>query len=424
MIGLQEAEAQFGLQVRVAPASAAPVAPAAAQLLRHTLFLTILMSPLLFIEPSPYEAATALLAFICVLAGVTFDRKILPLAVLLIVFNAGGALPLLSLATDGEAVKYALISLYLTITTIVYACLFAQDTLRRLDIMRRAYLIAACLAALIGIAGYFGLIAEAELYGRARATFKDPNVFGPFLVLPLLFLLQSIIIQGTRLRYLMLSGIIGFALLLSFSRGAWIHFVVSAVIMLFLMFLTAPDLRTRVRLTLLTVVSIVTLAGLFAVAISFDSVGEMFQTRAKLTQSYDVGNTGRFGLQEIAVGVVLDTPAGYGPNEFGRRYGLQQHNVYLQAFLVYGWVGGFAYVTLVILTLLVGFRFAFAATPWQPYLIAALATFCGEVFEGFVIDTDHWRHFFLLLGIIWGLVAATVNRASAAREQNWRPSAP
>jgi hypothetical protein len=29
--------------------------------------------------------------------------------------------------------------------------------------------------------------------------------------------------------------------------------------------------------------------------------------------------------------------------------------------------------------------------------------------EGFVIDTDHWRHFFLLLGMIWGLAAATFN---------------
>jgi len=37
--------------------------------------------------------------------------------------------------------------------------------------------------------------------------------------------------------------------------------------------------------------------------------------------------------------------------------------------------------------------------------------FIGEVAEGFVIDTDHWRHFFLLLGIIWGLAAATFREA-------------
>jgi len=32
-----------------------------------------------------------------------------------------------------------------------------------------------------------------------------------------------------------------------------------------------------------------------------------------------------------------------------------------------------------------------------------------------VIDTDHWRHFFLLLGMIWGLAAATFRQARLAK---------
>jgi len=48
-------------------------------------------------------------------------------------------------------------------------------------------------------------------------------------------------------------------------------------------------------------------------------------------------------------------------------------------------------------------------TPWQPYLITAIAAFSGNVVEGGVIDTDHWRHYFLLLGMIWGLSVATMN---------------
>jgi len=410
LIRSPEAESYF--------AGAAPgprVAPLAVKLLHAALFLAVLASPLVFMEPSPYEAAVALLALACVVAGVKLDRKVLPLVLLLTLINVSGAMTLLPIVDNGKALTYAAISFYLAITAVVYACLFAEDSLRRLEIMRRAYLIAAFLASLIGIAGYFGFIAEAELYGRARATFKDPNVFGPFLVLPLLFLIQSILSRGTRLRYLVMFGVIGFGLLLSFSRGAWMHFIVSAVIMLALMFLTAPDVRTRMRLLLLSMVSVLALAGLFTVAISFSSVGEMFKTRAKLTQSYDVGTAGRFGLQEMAVGAALDAPNGLGPHEFGRLYGGQQHNVYLQALLVNGWAGGFAYAALVILTLLIGLRFSFINTPWQPYLISAFATFCGEVFEGFVIDSDHWRHFFLLLGIIWGIVAATANRISADR---------
>jgi positive regulator of sigma E activity len=48
-------------------------------------------------------------------------------------------------------------------------------------------------------------------------------------------------------------------------------------------------------------------------------------------------------------------------------------------------------------------------SPWQYYLLPAYAVFVGEIIEGMIVDTDHWRHFFLLLGLIWGLTVATVN---------------
>jgi hypothetical protein len=35
----------------------------------------------------------------------------------------------------------------------------------------------------------------------------------------------------------------------------------------------------------------------------------------------------------------------------------------------------------------------------------AWVSFVGHLIIGNVIDTDHWRHFFLLLGIIWGCIA-------------------
>jgi O-antigen ligase len=389
--------------------------PLTIKLLHGCLFLTILISPLVFIEPSPYEGAAGFLALACVIAGVKFDRKILPMVLLLLVFNVGAAMTLPPIMADREAVIYAGISFYLAITAVVYACLFAEDSLRRLEIMRRAYLIAAALACLAGIAGYFGYWPDAELYGRARATFKDPNVFGPFLILPLLFLMQSLLFRGLRLGSVALFGLLAFGLFLSFSRGAWGHFAFSTVVLAGLTFLTAPDVRTRVRLILLSMVSVVALAGLVGVALSFRAVNSEFEQRAKLTESYDVGSGGRFTLQKQAVEKVLEKPNGMGPHQFEHIYGLQQHNVYLQGFLVYGWTGGFAYVALLLLTVLVGLRFALVWTPWQPYLIAALAAFCGEIGEGFVIDSDHWRHFFLLLGMIWGLAAATSSAAAVPR---------
>jgi hypothetical protein len=63
----------------------------------------------------------------------------------------------------------------------------------------------------------------------------------------------------------------------------------------------------------------------------------------------------------------------------------------------------------------VGLRGLFLRTPFQPYLITATAAFSGEIAEGFLIDTDHWRHFFLLIGIVWGAAAASFKSRVACR---------
>ncbi len=401
-----------------APQSVRSASPAAVTLLHGALFLAILVSPLVFIEPSPYEAACALLALTCIAAGVKLDRKLLPLVALLLVFNVGGLVTLMlprDESSASEAAIYVVISFYMAMTAVVYACLFSEHSLRRLLILRRAYFISAFIVSLIGIAGYFGLVPGATLFGRATATFKDPNVFGPFLILPLVMLMLTIVGPAVRLRHLFLFGVLAFALLLSFSRGAWIHFAISAAVALALAFLTAPDSRTRARLVFFSILAVIGLTVFVAGAVSIGSLGEMLEQRAKLTQNYDVGNAGRFGLQERAVGAVIEHPAGMGPFEFARVYGGQQHNAYFQAFLNYGWAGGFAYVLLVILTLVIGFRQSIVATPWQPYLIAALGMYCGEVVESFVIDTDHWRHYFLALGLVWGLAVATINAKARTR---------
>ena len=44
--------------------------------------------------------------------------------------------------------------------------------------------------------------------------------------------------------------------------------------------------------------------------------------------------------------------------------------------------------------------------PWQRFYLAIFAAFLGTVGENFVIDTDHWRHFWMMLGAMWGMFAA------------------
>jgi hypothetical protein len=61
---------------------------------------------------------------------------------------------------------------------------------------------------------------------------------------------------------------------------------------------------------------------------------------------------------------------------------------------------------LVFLTVITGFRHVFVRVPWQRSYLAFFAAFLGTVGESFIIDTDHWRHFFMMLGVMWGLFAA------------------
>jgi hypothetical protein len=397
---------------------------ASARGINALLFLTILASPFVFIEPSPYEALFAVLALGCLLAGITVDRKVLPLALLLLIWNTAGLAALAPVLHDQTAITFMVISFYLAITAVLYACLFSTDVLPRLATLRTAYILAALVTALIGIAAYFNLIPGADWFTlggtRARAAFKDPNVYGPFLILPLLFLIDSIIRRGIGVGNLFCALIILFGLFLSFSRGAWAHFLLSAALMLVLMLMTARHLRFRARIIAFGIMAAVAMIGLLVLALSFDSIGAMFQERASFAQEYDVGESGRFGRQLGSLIPLLELPFGFGPIQFGHIYGQDPHNVYLNAFASYGWAGGIAYLALVLVTLGCGLRSVFIPTPWQPYLIAAFAAFAGAAVEGAVIDTDHWRHFYLLLGLIWGLVIANKN---AQRDQR-RPLPP
>lgn len=95
-------------------------------------------------------------------------------------------------------------------------------------------------------------------------------------------------------------------------------------------------------------------------------------------------------------------PLGIGPLEFAPMFGEDTHNIWLKAVLDYGWIGFIAFLTLTFLTLGIGFKLLFRNRPWQPFLLVAYATYLEHVLIGNVIDTDHWRHFYLLFRIIWG----------------------
>lgn len=404
--------------------TAANAVPLTERILLVTLFMTMLLSSVAFIEPSPQDGMMIFLWIASVIAGVKIERKVTLLIMPLVLWNVAGLMALMRIA-DGapwpyaRSLQYSVTTLYMSVAAIVYACLFAQNTMSRLASMRTAYIASAVVGAAAGISGHFHLFPGAEMFeengGRALGMFKDPNVYAPYLIWPALFVMSRLLSRGFYPRDIAILGILLGGIFLSFSRGAWANFIASAVLTLALMVLTAPTPRLRMRITMVSLAGVAGIAVFLVLLLSLDSVSTLFANRAQLIQPYDVGQGGRFRFQELALGAILDFPLGMGPFEFSRTNGQQAHNVYLQAFVVYGWVGGASYILMLLATCVIGFRAVLLATPWQPYLITAFATFAGAVGEGFIVDTDHWRHFFLLLGMVWGLSAATVKAARPQR---------
>ncbi len=395
-------------------------APGVLALQRALVWLVGASGAIVFIEPSPYELVTLIAAVLFFATGVRLKLVFIPLLLLLVLLNVGYSIGAIPLFEDPDVFNWIATSWYMAVTVFFFAMVLSEDTAARLDMLRRGLIVGAMIASLAAIAGYFNLIPGGRdlltLYERARGTFKDPNVLGAFLILPALFALQSVVTArfGKALRSALAFAIMALAILLAFSRAAWGGLILTSAFMLALMVLTSRSRGERSRIVVITVVAVILVVVLIAVLLSFDQVAEMFRQRASFDQSYDEGRFGRFGRHLLGAQMALDLPFGIGPLQFHHYFPEDTHNSYLNAFMSGGWISGISYPALVFLTVILGFRHIFVSVPWQRAYLAIFAAFLGTVGESFVIDSDHWRHFWMMLGAMWGLFAAAQPYKSAA----------
>jgi hypothetical protein len=381
------------------------------------LWLIGLSSGFVLIEPAPYEFLIAIAILVFAVTGLSVRTAHVPLMLLLILYNVSYAISVVPVIALPDTAKWTAVSCFLAITTLFFALALTEDTERRLDLLMKGYVASAVIVSAIGVLAYFRLIPSADTFifaSRAKSTFKDPNVFGPFLVLPGLILMQRVMLG--RLRDAFWNApmllLIAAALLLSFSRGAWGHFAASAVVLLGFTALTSRSAAERMRIVLFALAGAALLAVLIVVLASLPQVSGLFQERASLVQSYDAGHTGRFGRHILGALMIFDHPIGIGPLQFSKYFPEDPHNSFLDAFMAGGWLGGVTFATLVLVTLFVGLHHVFTRTPWQTTYIAVYATFVGEVGESYLIDVQHWRHYFLIMGVLWGLIAANLRLRS------------
>lgn len=377
-------------------------------------WLAVASGAVVFSEPAPVDVLT--MGLIIGLPLVRLIEVPKPLWIVTAAWGvcAAGALFASSFSPDvGKATTHSAISVYLYAGFFVMAAFVVKRPRQHTELILHAYLWAAFVAAVAGVAGYFNAFPGAfemfTKFGRAAGTFKDPNVYGPFLVPALLYALHKVLTEP--MRRVVVPGVmvlfLSFALLLSFSRGAWFNALVSIAIYAYFSLLFAPSNRQRIKMIGLGTASLIAAGGVLAIAAQTPAVGELLSERAALTHDYDVGPDGRFGGQAKAKMLIVENPLGLGAQVFAPYYHHEEpHNVYLNMFLNAGWVGGLLFIVLVWMTVLLGLRHAMRRTATQSLFVIVLAAFIGNAIEGFIIDLDHWRHFYLQMAIVWGLMLA------------------
>jgi len=309
-----------------------------------------------------------------------------------------------------DSLRSMSVRFFMAANCLLFVCLIYENPQKVLRVIWSGFIVAALISVAAGMIGYYGLgLSEIVIEnGRVRALFKDPNVYGPFLVPVVIYALARMetASQRQKLGYGALIGICAFGLLLGFSRGSFINFAISLALYFIIRIRTQRSVIKRQRV-IWTFVGLI-IGGIVVVggAASTEKVQKMLQVRMKVVQYYDTGEGGRMTRQMEVLNEIMVTPIGIGPGQSEKEMYFDQapHNVYLHVLIESGWIGGFSFFAFIIFTLYKGGRYFRIAGDVDGIDIAAYACVIGIMVQSIFIDSTHWRHLFLLIAMIWGPV--------------------
>lgn len=392
------------------------------------LWLLLALSSFVLIEPAPYDVLGSGLLVLFFIRGLRIAPGSGAPIFCLFTFVLANIVAAMCATDPVQTLRSLFIRSYMVLSWLLFTCLIYENPRRVYDIIWSGYIFAAIIAVLFGILELLKILhipttskGPANIVGlryenRMAGPFKDPNVFGPYLV-PVALYAVAKIIEGSGARRLIMGALflwVGFGIFLGFSRGSWVNLGVSFMATMTLQFYTA---RTPFQYVRLFVLGGIVLGAAFltvSFAISDASIGETFRHRAKAVQYYD---DDRFQNQKATLKYALANPIGIGPGlsqeirrgrcELSYTHGcLPPHNVFLQVLGESGWFGAMAFYGFLAMTLWRGFKFCRQPTAIQSVYIIVFACTIGTLTQSLFIDSVHWRHMYLLFAMLWGPVLA------------------
>ena len=350
-------------------------------------------------EPAPVDFMVVALFVALVSRGEILGAAPHPLAlVAAMLFVTSNLLALLFAVDVGRGIAHAATTVYL----MVLAYVSYRLAVRGHEHGERAYIAASVALVVITVATLLGApLTETLRYDdeRVQGLFKDPNVYGPFVV-PAVTLLMLGVGPRSALARAVLIGALVIPVAASQSRGALLAFGVAAVAV----GAVAVFRRWGSALAVSVGIGTLAIAGLVAYAIvSADGTSHALLEE----QVYDAN---RFAAQDATLTYLADHPftLGVGPGNARDVLGTVNdiHETYLRILLETGPLG------LIGLALLI----ALALSPLRvarPAAAAWAAAIVGFLAVGLFIDIFHWRHFWAAAAI--GMAATASVRADATR---------
>jgi O-antigen ligase len=377
--------------------------------------LGLCLLPVVAVEPAPPDAVLAIaIAVAAVTSRFRLGRVPLVVTLTIGVLIAVNVLSVIEAVDGPTAARFLGITVYLAVFAVWYAGYL--DSTAKARTLLRVYVAGAVLSAVVGAAALKLSLPGRDLFigdgaTRARALFKDPNVFGPFMVPVAMMLLE----ERFRPRLLHLRGLtsavllalLGVGILFSFSRAAWLNAIVATLVTLGVLTLRRGGGRRTfaIVLGLLAALAIIGAAAGATGSISF------IEQRAQY-QSYD---RDRFGAQHAGLEIVRHYPVGVGPGQFQFHYPVETHSTYIRVLAEQGYVGLAAWIVLILATLVLALRNAvLGRDAWGIGSAALLGSWCGLLLNSAVVDTLHWRHLWLVAALIW----AAAMRPAPGRAQS------
>jgi hypothetical protein len=383
------------------------------QRLVNAVFAVFIFSGIIsVIEPSPYDFISLLAIPIWFIGGFRVHAALLPILFLYTFFEIAGFAALIPYWSERDPVLFQFQSLYLYVTAVFFSVFFSERTLERAELCLKAYAVGAVVCSVFGLISYFDIAGMYDKFvtveGRVNGTFKDPNVYGSYMVLAAAYLMHGAILGDKRRLFLTIPSLaaVCIGVFLSFSRGSWAATLLAMIVVTVAAYVTADNPRTRRRIAWMSAIAIaIGVIGILAV-MADDEARKFFLMRATLTQDYDEGVTGRFGNQLRSLTMLPNLPFGFGPLRFRLTFDLDPHNSYIGAFANEGWIGGFVWILMTVMSTFVGFRLMTSPSPYRRLAQIFFPALFATLLQGFQIDIDHWRQLYIMLGAIWGLEAA------------------